>query len=39
MKRFMAIATAFIVAAVIGKAVKDSQENKRTWEEATDKIS
>ncbi|MGH1978147.1 MULTISPECIES: DLW-39 family protein [Rothia] len=39
MKKFMAITLAALATAVAAKKAKDSQENKKTWEEATDKIS
>ena len=39
MKKFMAITLVALATAVAVKKAKDSQENKKTWEEATDKIS
>ena len=39
MKKFMAITLAALATVVAAKKAKDSQENKKTWEEATDKIS
>ncbi|WP_237201093.1 DLW-39 family protein [Rothia nasimurium] len=35
----MTIAIAAVLATVAVKQAKNSQENKKTWEEATDKIS
>ncbi|WP_237189639.1 hypothetical protein [Rothia nasimurium] len=35
----MTIAIAAVLATVAAKQAKNSQENKKTWEEATDKIS
>ncbi|MGV3016300.1 DLW-39 family protein [Rothia sp. 88186D007BW] len=39
MKKFMTIALAALATVMAVKKAKDSQENKKTWEEATDKIS
>lgn len=39
MKKFVTIALVAAATAVVAKVAKDSQENKKTWEEATDKIS
>lgn len=38
MNKFMAITLAAVVAAVVTKKTKDSQENKSSWKAATDKI-
>lgn len=39
MKKFMTITLVAVATAIAAKVAKDSQENKKTWEEATDKIS
>lgn len=39
MKKFMTIALVAVATVVAAKVTKDSQENKKTWEDATDKIS
>ena len=39
MKKFMAIALSAVAAAYAAQKAKDSQENRKTWEEATDTIS
>ena len=38
MNKVMAITLVAVVAAVVTKKAKDSQENKSSWKAATDKI-